>query len=446
MRTLIAVLTFVLFLSAADTPANLDQLLEMVKASSAKTLEKNRARETAFKNALERQAEMLKATEKALAEEEKKSERLKSIIDSNEKKLGALEEKLRIRSANLGEMFGVVRQVSGDHIAMAKTSLVSAQFPKEDAILFRLAEAKELPASDDLRTLWVSLQQHMIQSGKVVRFDADVIYPDGTSKKEPVIRIGEFTAISGENFLEYSHDEGAFILLPRQPNSRYTDLAEDFSGADGARGVMAIDPTRGAMLGIMMERPTLTERIGQGGVVGYLIILIGVIGIIFALFRLYRLHTTEQAVGRQLQSVRTPDSANPLGRVLAAYDANKAMATEDIEIKLDEAILKETPALTHGHVLIKLFAAIAPLLGLLGTVTGMIATFQAITLFGTGDPKLMAGGISQALVTTVLGLVVAMPLLLLHTLLNAKSRGVIQVLSEQAAGLMAHSLEKNGRA
>ena len=442
MRHLILLAAAVLSLNASQTPADLDQLLETVKASAQKSREMDQKREETFLKAAERQEALLAETTKALAEANRKTERLKSVIDTNEKILGDLEEKLRIRSANLGEMFGVVRQAGGDHIAMAKSSLVSAQFPEADTILFKLAEAKELPAADDLRALWVSLQQHMVESGKVARFDADVIYPDGSSKKESVTRIGEFTAVSGENFLEFSYDSQAFIMLPRQPGSHYTGIAETFTESSEPYEVMTIDPTRGAMLGIMMERPTLGERIAQGGIVGYIIILIGVGGIAFALFRLYRLHMTEQQISAQLADVQTPDPANPLGRVLAAYHHNQDLSTEDIEIKLDEAILKETPALTQGHVLVKLFAAVAPLLGLLGTVTGMIATFQAITLFGTGDAKLMAGGISQALVTTVLGLITAMPLLFLHTLLNSKSRAMIQVLSEQAAGLMAFSLEK----
>lgn len=441
MRYLLLILSVFITLSAAQTPADLDQLLANVKASAKQNELRDKEREAVFLRAAEDQEALLARTKKALAEAEHRTEQLKTRIDANEKILADLEEKLRIRSANLGEIFGVVRQTSGDHIAMAKRSLVSAQFPKADAILYKLAEAKELPAADDLRRLWITLQQHMIESGKVVRFDGDVIYPDGSSRKEAVTRIGEFTAVSGENYLEYSHDSGTFILLPRQPDSRYTDLAESFTESEEVYAEMAIDPTRGAMLGIMMERPTLGEQIAQGGIVGYMIILIGIGGIFFALFRLYRLHGTQTRINAQLADVQTPDSGNPLGRVLAAYHANKTLSTDDIEIKLDEAILKETPALTQGHVLVKLFAAVAPLLGLLGTVTGMIATFQAITLFGTGDPKLMAGGISQALVTTVLGLIAAMPLLFLHALLNAKSRAMIQVLSEQAAGLMARSLE-----
>lgn len=118
------------------------------------------------------------------------------------------------------------------------------------------------------------------------------------------------------------------------------------------------------------------------------------------------------------------------------------MSRETLELKLDDAVLREIPALEVRLVWLKILAAVAPLLGLLGTVTGMILTFQQITLFGTGDPKLMAGGISQALVTTVLGLIVAIPMVLLHAMLNARSKGLIQVLEEESAGLIAEQSER----
>jgi biopolymer transport protein ExbB len=87
---------------------------------------------------------------------------------------------------------------------------------------------------------------------------------------------------------------------------------------------------------------------------------------------------------------------------------------------------------------------VAPLMGLLGTVTGMIQTFQVITLYGAGDPKMMAGGISQALITTVLGLVVAIPMVLIHTLVGGQSRKIINIINSQSAGIVAQHSERHG--
>ena len=135
------------------------------------------------------------------------------------------------------------------------------------------------------------------------------------------------------------------------------------------------------------------------------------------------------------------DKGNPLGRVMMAYDDAKSKDGDVVELKLDEAILRESPKLEFGLNFLKLGAGIAPLLGLLGTVTGMIKTFQAMMIYGTGDPQLMAGGISEALVTTMLGLIAAIPLLILHSFCASLARGVQNTLEEQSAGIVARHVE-----
>jgi biopolymer transport protein ExbB len=198
-------------------------------------------------------------------------------------------------------------------------------------------------------------------------------------------------------------------------------------------------------LNSLIARPNLQERVQQGGLVGYLIIALGIIGLLIALERMVVLGIASRKVSAQLKS-DTPRQDNALGRVLSVHDANKAADTETLELKLSEAIFKETPTLNRALLFLKIISVVAPLMGLLGTVTGMIKTFQAITLYGTGDPKLMAGGISQALVTTVLGLCVAIPMVLLHTLVSGRSRRIVQVLQEQSAGIIAtHAEQQSGR-
>ena len=115
---------------------------------------------------------------------------------------------------------------------------------------------------------------------------------------------------------------------------------------------------------------------------------------------------------------------------------------EVLELKLGEAILKELPKFNSMLSFLKIISVVAPLLGLLGTVTGMIVTFQAITLYGAGDPKLMAGGISTALVTTVLGLVVAIPTVFLHTLVQSRAKRLTQILQEESAGMLSERAER----
>jgi biopolymer transport protein ExbB len=214
------------------------------------------------------------------------------------------------------------------------------------------------------------------------------------------------------------------------------------SAPEGIVG-FGLDVTRGSILALLVESPTLGEQVNQGGIVGYSIIALGIIGLLIAIWRWIALTIAAQKVSAQLKSDKA-SSDNPLGRVLAAYEANRNADTETIELKLSEAALKEMPGLTKGLLFIKVVSVVAPLMGLLGTVTGMIKTFQVITLYGAGDPKMMAGGISQALVTTVLGLVVAIPMVLIHTIVSGQSRKIINIISSQSAGIVAEHAERRG--
>ena len=183
----------------------------------------------------------------------------------------------------------------------------------------------------------------------------------------------------------------------------------------------------------------------EGKEVGYAITVLLVIGLLIALERMIVLGSMSSKINAQTKNLDQPNENNPLGRLLKVYFDNKTVDAETLELKLDEAILRETPKVDRGINLIKMFAAIAPLMGLLGTVIGMIMTFQTITLFGTGDPKIMAGNISLALVTTALGLICALPLILIHSVVAGKSKSVLQKLDEQSAGLIAAIAEKESK-
>jgi biopolymer transport protein ExbB len=285
--------------------------------------------------------------------------------------------------------------------------------------------------------------QEMTESGKVVTFPAQVTGKEGEAEERLVSRIGVFSAVAGGKYLQYSPETERLMELPRQPGSHYAGLAAKLDSTKKRIVPMMIDPTRGSIVNLLVQKPNLLERIQQGGVVGYIIIFIGCVGILLAFFRHFSLSRTAKGIENQLRNIGTPNSDNPLGRVLAVLKRMDKANPETLELSLDEAVLKEIPHLERGHALLKLLAAIAPLLGLLGTVIGMIITFQTITLFGTGDPKLMADGISQALVTTALGLLVTIPLLFAHSLVTARSKSLIQVLDQQSAGLIAARIEQH---
>jgi biopolymer transport protein ExbB len=271
-----------------------------------------------------------------------------------------------------------------------------------------------------------------------------VITSDGQESFEDVVRIGTFNVVAAGRYLSHNPETNSLSELQRQPEGgRFTGSTSDLLAAAPGSGVVrfGLDPTSGVILSALVQTPNLTERINQGGIVGYVIIALGILGVLLSLERLISLTIAGRKVKAQLKT-ETPSEGNALGRVLQVYHNNREADTETLELKLGEAILKETPALQRGILFIKVISVVAPLLGLLGTVTGMINTFQAITLFGTGDPKTMAGGISQALVTTVLGLTVAIPTVLLHTIVSGRSKTITQILQEQTAGIVADQSEK----
>ena len=240
-------------------------------------------------------------------------------------------------------------------------------------------------------------------------------------------------------------ENGSLAELARQPSGPYTSWAEDLVASDAGMMHFGIDPTGptgGSYLAAMINSPNLEERWHQGGYIGYAITAVGAFAFIIAIWRLIVLFGIDQKVTAQLKSP-TARMDNPLGRVLSVHEANPTMDPETLELKLSEAILRETPNLENSLTLLKIIAAVAPLMGLLGTVTGMIITFQAITIFGAGDPKAMAGGISGALITTVLGLLVAIPTVLLHTIVNGRAKRILHVLEERTTGIIAEHTEAN---
>lgn len=448
-RSLIVMLLVALAVSAVaqETPkaGNLDDLLRQIQAGRAGDESVQRQREAEFRAARDQQQQLLRDARSRLREAEKLSERLEKSYNANEVRVVDVSEQLDRRLGSLKELFGVLQQVTGDTKGLLDNSLTSAQFPDRGAFLQRLegklTSDSALPTIEEIERLWFLMQQEMTESGKVVRFPTQVIAADGTEIRDDVVRVGAFNIVSRAGYLQYTPETGHLSELSRQPQGRFTKTATALVDAQQGSVVFGVDPTRGQILATYLDRPSLSERIAQGGVVGYVIIGLGVIGLLLALERLVSLSLVGRKVAAQIKR-DAPDPGNPLGRVLLVAQKLDTANVETLELKLGEAIFREMPRLTRSLLFIKIISVVAPLLGLLGTVTGMIVTFQAITLFGTGDPKLMAGGISQALVTTVLGLTVAIPIVLLHTLVSGRSKGILHVLQEQSAGIVAERSEK----
>jgi biopolymer transport protein ExbB len=434
-----------LLLSGAGGAQTLDELAEIVSRAATEEGRINRQREAGFVAARDNQQNLLEQARQEFQAEEDRSAALKTEYDRRERELAELETVLRERMGNLGELFGIVRQASGDIQASLDDSMVSAQYPGRGVFLSELAQRKELPTVPELRQVWSRMVSEVAESGKVVRFNTMVERANGEKREADVVRVGVFNAISDGSFLDWdtSRSRENLIELARQPASRFGNMASGLQNAAPGEIVdMAVDFSRGQILRAVVRSKSPLERVrDDGGFVGYVIIGIGLLGLFLCFWKAFVLYTTGRMIGRQLRS-ETASASNPLGRVMSIYTDNPETDIETLELKLDEAILRESAPLETGLAFIRVLYVVAPLLGLLGTVVGMIATFQMITLFGTGDPRMMAGGISTALVTTVLGLCVAIPLTLLHSILQGKSRALVQVLEEQAAGIIARLAER----
>jgi biopolymer transport protein ExbB len=426
----------------------LNQLLELVKDGQVTGRDINKQREAKFLQDKANQKNELEKAKRMQKEEEDRSERLETQFENNETKIANLQDILSKRLGSLRELFGVLQQVSGDTRGVFEGSIISAEYPNRGEWLGKFAadmgQSSKLASIEEIERLWYELQREMTESGKVTRFQGRIIKPNGDEIDQEVIRVGTFNIASDGSYLKFDLDKQVLVELPRQPAARFTSTTSDLQEATSGFTSFGMDPTRGQLLSLLIQAPTLKERINQGGNVGYVIITLGIIALLLSLERFVTLNLIGAKVNAQMKQ-STPDSGNPLGRLLNVYHENKDVDTETLDLKLHEAILKESPALTARISFIKIISMVAPLLGLLGTVVGMILTFQAITLFGTGDPKTMAGGISQALMTTVLGLCVAIPTVLLHSIVNARSTSVLHILQEQSAGLVAEQAEGKQR-
>ena len=456
MKTLLKNISLAVLFSVVATTAaaqgeralDLDTLLKQLEEGKFAQSQQNEAREQEFVQKRAEQDRMLNEAEQRRDGELNTSERLETQFEENEFKIADLKGALDNRLGSLKELFGALQNSAGDTKTKFNTSIISAQIPGRGEFLEELAQSmgssSKLASIEEIEQVWFEIQREMTESGKVTKFNVDVVEADGAKVAKEVTRVGTFALVADGKYLEYNSTTGTVSELLRQPSDRFLNSITDLENSNGEAVAFGLDPSRGSILSLLVQAPNLEERIHQGELVGYIIIAVGAVGILVAIWRFIALMLVSAKVKRQLKSDTFSDD-NPLGRVMQVRDKYPTADTEALELHLTEAILGEVPKLSRFLVLVKMISVVAPLGGLLGTVTGMIVTFQQITLFGAGDPKIMAGGISSALITTVLGLVVAIPTSLLYALLNTQSKNIVSILQEQAAGVIAERAERAER-
>ena len=416
---------------------DLDLLVESVKTTASIRAKEDKARLNKFLSDKNKQQSLLDNMKYKLTLEERRSERLTKQYEDNDSELSDLEEQLTLKLGSFGELFGIVRQTAGESKGQFMLSLTNIEFPDRIDFLGDLAERKslDLPTTEELERLWYEILNELNQSGKVKSYNTDILTKSGELVNQDVLRIGVFNSVSNGDYLNLVSEQNLLEYLAKQPERSIRRSAKKLQNSDDYREVF-IDPTRGSLLTKLIDRDTWLERINAGGFVGYVIIIILTLGLVMGAMRFKFLNEESKSINKELETNNFSDDSI-LGKLNSIYSKYSGNNPEDLESQLEDILAKATPPLEKNLSVIKLLAAVAPLLGLLGTVIGMIETFQAITLFGTGDPKLMAGGISQALVTTMLGLIAAVPLLFVHNILDSRSRAISQIYEEQAIGLLA---------
>jgi biopolymer transport protein ExbB len=432
-------------------------LLDQVRNLRAEENAKREAWAQQFRSAnAAAQANMLREAETTRNAAQATSDQLSDRYSNNEVRINEVNRQLVEKANELGlaELFGLARQGAGEAAVVLQQSLLTTQFPNalgeggRDQFLREFSNSRTVPSPAELERVWLEHQAEMTAQGKVTRYRAPVVQPSGESVDSDVVSIGPFNATSDGQFLAYLPALGALNVLPRQLPGDFMSIGEDFERAQGGYARAVVDNSRGVLLGLYVERPTLLERVELGETIGYVIIVVGLVGVVLFLIQLVHLSLARVAIRKQLKNLDQPRPDNPLGRVLLAFKGSAQNIEEDAdvaELRISEAVLHEVPKLERSQAYLRLAVAAGPLLGLIGTVWGMILTFQSITETGSSDPKLMATGIGQAMIATVLGLGIAIPLLFANALLNSLSRTVVQMLDEQSAGILAESIERRRR-
>lgn len=416
--TIAAVFSFSAFSqdTAEGEPTTIQGLLQLVEQGRTTEQGVNAKREADFLANKNQQAAKLAAEKRELARQEKIADQLEAEYKKNDAILVVKEAAYKKELGSLVELFGHLQSSAGEASALFADSLTSAQYGRDretflNDLSSKMSSATELPTIRELEGLWYELQREMVAGSEVVSFNANVITLDGESIDCKVTRVGLYNAICDGNYLEYIGSKGQYAFLGKQPEGRYVSTAKKLSNAEVGEVVkFGVDPTGpvgGSLLANLIQNPSLMERVNQGREVGYIIIFVGLIGIAIAFWKLFTLYTMGVAVSKQTKS-KTIDKSNPLGRVLAAGEEHMGKDIETLELRLAEAIMAERPAIERGIPVVKIISVVAPLAGLLGTVTGMIEVFQVMAFTGGGDARSMAGGVSKATLPTMAGMTTAL--------------------------------------
>ncbi len=360
---------------------------------------------------------------------------LETLLEDKKQQASELQSAYYRKLGQAKELIAIVRNTAEELQTMIAGSFIPLLLPDYRTSLNPLLQDDQIVDIvhiETLQALFIELYKLQAQTSF---FDTEIILEDGTSAMREIVHIGPFNLLYDDELLSYAAAVNRPVVLAKSPSPFLLLIADSISKADLDVGFLRapVDLSQGAVLTTLDASLSVMDRVWQGGWVAYLISVLGIYGILLVVYKIVLLRQCLRSVEKQRYATEY-DSGNPLGRILSIADLSSN--AEEAEWRIEQAVLRETPLLEWGFSTIKVLIIAAPLLGLLGTVLGMIETFQAISLFGTNDPKIMAQGISQALVTTLLGLYVAIPLLLLYTWAMSYNKEIRNILEHQSAGLL----------
>lgn len=434
------ILTLLLLQLAFITQANSD-LESVAKQSYEQNKQHNIARESRFEEELKVLKEEHKSLQMLRDEISESNERLMQLFNHNESVIAEQDNTLQSKSAELRELFAVVRKSAKGLKLELDNSVNNSAHQYNNDQFNTLTEAKVLPSISAIESLWHAYTGQIEASRKLTKVDVSFISGEGRTETAEAIQLGLVGLVGEKGYLKWDgkHKEASYYLKQPQHAPTLSSLLEQ---GNSSNVLVAMDPSRGEILDQLAMTPSLMERFEAGGGVAKVLVGLLLVGVLISLIQGVRLTITFYKIKKQFRCTQKLGD-NPLGRILAVTEENKGWTVEALELRLLEVVMDAQGELERGLPMLKLLAALAPMLGLLGTVTGMIETFQVITQFGNGDPKVMAGGISMALVTTVLGLIVAIPLLLAHNILTSKAEKIRHMLEKQGVALVAEQAEKS---
>lgn len=390
--------------------------------------------------------------EAAKREQDRKITGLNDQYHANDKEIARLQKRLEEQEGAMDEVSGTVRGLAQDTATVLRRSIVSGEKPGRDKQIEPLLSELEFPTLDNIIKMTDLMFDEIASNGKISVTAQKFVDAAGKETNGEVIRIGAFNALYRKNnkvgYLEYSGAKQAFHELIVTPPSDMAKAAKRFA-AKKSQGLY-LDLSGGAAFRQLTDMPGWYDQLKSGGALMYPLVIVGVLALVLMLERLQVLiregKNTEGLADRITSVLQNKnwnealrlckETKGSLAQIIEAGIAHRHERAEVLESVLQEAIQSVLPRLERSMSALQILGMVAPLLGLLGTVTGMIATFQMITLYGTGDPKIMSGGISEALITTQYGLIVAIPIILVHGYFQGRIDRIVGLLEEKGMMLV----------